>query len=82
MNKTNEDIKSDSTFQPQVMENPETKVSKTDDEEINNTLELEVRPQTWEICNDFGKKIGYFKQIPLKIAYALTISFVSRFYIR
>ncbi len=40
------------------MENPETKVSKTDDEEINNTLELEVRPQTWEICNDFGKKIG------------------------
>ncbi len=25
------------------------------------------------ICNDFGKKIGYFKQIPLKIAYALTI---------
>ncbi len=60
LNKTNEDIKSDSTFQPQVMENPETKVSKTDDEEINNTLELEVRPQTWEICNDFGKKIGYF----------------------
>ncbi len=48
LNKTNEDIKSDSTFQPQVMENPETKVSKTDDEEINNTLELEVRPQTWE----------------------------------
>ncbi len=62
LNKTNEDIKSDSTFQPQVMENPETKVSKTDDEEINNTLELEVRPQTWEICNDFGKKIGYFNK--------------------
>ncbi len=28
LNKTNEDIKSDSTFQPQVMENPETKVLK------------------------------------------------------
>jgi Chloriridovirus helicase len=36
-------------------------------------LEMEVRPQTWEITNDFGQKVGYFKQIPLKIAYALTV---------
>ncbi len=28
LNKTNEDIKSDSTFQPQVMENPETRFLK------------------------------------------------------
>lgn len=42
-------------------------------ERNNDGIETIVRPQTWEICNDMGKKIGYFKQIPLKIAYALTI---------
>ncbi len=55
------------------MENPETKVSKTDDEEINNTLELEVSHKHGEYVMILVKKIGYFKQIPLKIAYALTI---------
>ncbi len=57
LNKTNEDLKSDSTFQPQVMENPETKVSKTDDEEINNTLELEVRPQHGKYVMILVKKL-------------------------
>lgn len=38
-----------------------------------NGVEMEVEPHLWEISNDFGKKVGYFKQIPLKIAYALTI---------
>ncbi|CCV02569.1 helicase [Armadillidium vulgare iridescent virus] len=38
-----------------------------------NGLELEILPQTWEFSNDNGKKVGYFKQIPLKIAYALTV---------
>ncbi len=37
LNKTNEDIKSDSPSNPNVMENPKQRVSKTDDEEINNT---------------------------------------------
>jgi ATP-dependent DNA helicase PIF1 len=36
-------------------------------------IEIEIRPQLWDISDDFGKKIGFFKQIPLKIAYALTI---------
>jgi ATP-dependent DNA helicase PIF1 len=35
--------------------------------------EVEIGPQAWDIVNDFGKYVGYFKQVPLKIAYALTI---------
>ncbi len=55
------------------MENLKQRFLKPMTKKLTIHLELEVRPQTWELCNDFGKKIGLFKQIPFKNSICLTI---------
>lgn len=49
------------------------RVGNAPEEEEEIGPEIEIEPQLWDIVNDFGKCVGYFKQVPLKIAYALTI---------
>lgn len=41
--------------------------------EFTNGLQVEIAEQSWDITNDYGFKVGSFKQIPLKIGYAATI---------
>ncbi len=57
LNKTTKTLTQIQPSNPKLWKILKQRFLKPDDEEINNTLELEVRPQTWEICMILVKKL-------------------------